>query len=447
MFFTLNLFDLLTPLFSSFLGDPMRGEFSKCSPTESMTSYHVVEGPTSVDFKVNCCCKTTDGVFYEVPKDFFRLNQNLARRKLSAEEPFDVPVDNKTFEPFLALLEKASILSAQAVEGEAKGNDEEKPEWMRDLNKRQLKFVCGCLGNTNWSGDSVPFYEEPLPKINQVVWVRFTQVHDTSAQVALLEYGKREGIIPYTEVTRRRVRSMGKLIKIGRTEAAQVIRIDTDKGYIDLSKKQVTPTEATACEANYRKGNEVRSIVCHVADECDIDPFEAMQKIAYPLYRREPGKHAWNWLYELNQTQDVQGILGPLSLPQNVVDSLLVCLKKAMRTKVLTLHAEVEITCFACDGVNAIRDVLLLGRNYGEGKEPNIPLSVTIIGPPKYGLRARTDMKEEGLQLMKEAIEAMKLEIAQRGGQLKVVTPPQAIGDDEKADKNEDAMDDDDDTD
>lgn len=400
-----------------------------------------------VDYKVKCCCQTTDNLYYEVPKEYFRLNQSLARRKLLLTEPFTVPVESSTLEYLLALLEKATILSAQAVEGETKGSNNERPEWMRELNKRQQKFVCSCLGITSWDGKDIPLYEEPLPKINDVVWVKITQVNDNSAVVQLLEYGKREGIIPYTEVTRRRVRSMGKLIKVGRTEAAQVIRIDKDKGYIDLSKKQVTPPEAKACEAHFRKGNEVRSILCHVADECDIPPMEAMETIAFPLYRREPGKHAWNWLYELNQSQDTEGILGPLNLPQNVVDCLMLSLKNAMRMKVMTLFAEVEITCYACDGVEAIRDVLILGRDYAEGKNSPISLAVNIIGPPKYGIRTRTDMKEEGLVLMKEAIEAMKAEITKRGGQLMIVTPPQAHGEMDKPEKGSDDDDDDDDDD
>lgn len=410
-----------------------------------MAAYGVVESPDNVNYSIKCCCKTTDDIYYEVPKEYFRLNQNLARRKLMLAEPFQIPLDSKTFEPLLKLLEKAALLSAAAVEEEAKGKESERPEWMRALNKRQTKFVDGCLGIESWDGKDVNLYEESLPQINQVVWVKVIGVNDTSAVVQLLEYGKREGIIPYTEVTRGRIRSMGKFIKVGRSEAAQVIRIDADKGYIDLSKKQVMRAEAKACEAHFRKGREVRSIICHVAEECGMSAVDAMEKIAFPLYRREPGKHAWNWLYELNLSQDVDGILGPLNLPQNVVETLMVDLRNAMRLKVLTLQAEVDITCFECDGVEAIRDVLLIGRNYGEGKEPRIPLSVTIIGPPKYGLRARTDMKEEGLQLMKEAIEAMKIEMAKRGGSLKVIVPPQAIGDDDKPDRMDDQEDEEDD--
>jgi translation initiation factor 2 subunit 1 len=48
-----------------------------------------------------------------------------------------------------------------------------------------------------------------------------------------------EGMILSTEVTRKRVKSVKKLIKVGKQEVMSVIRVDKEKRYIDLSKKQV----------------------------------------------------------------------------------------------------------------------------------------------------------------------------------------------------------------
>ena len=48
-----------------------------------------------------------------------------------------------------------------------------------------------------------------------------------------------------TEVTKKRVKSVTKFIKIGRIETMMVIRVDKDKKYIDLSKKKVNPEEAS----------------------------------------------------------------------------------------------------------------------------------------------------------------------------------------------------------
>jgi len=74
------------------------------------------------------------------------------------------------------------------------------------------------------------------------------------AYVQLLEYNNIEGMILLSELTRRRIRSVSKLIKVapknypsftlysqpaqvGRIEPVMVLRVDKEKGYIDLSKR------------------------------------------------------------------------------------------------------------------------------------------------------------------------------------------------------------------
>ena len=59
------------------------------------------------------------------------------------------------------------------------------------------------------------------------------------ALLQLMEYNNIEGMIPLTELSRRRIRSVNKHIRVGKTEIVQVFRLDEDKGYIDLSKKKV----------------------------------------------------------------------------------------------------------------------------------------------------------------------------------------------------------------
>lgn len=415
-----------------------------------MASHGVVESPDSVDYRTKCCCLTTDGVYYQVPKEYFCHHPTINRKKLHVAEPFNVPLDASKFEELLETLERASIISAAVATGTADHTGCNKPQrlpWMNSLNKRQEKFVDGCLGIRNWEGQGVCFYEEKLPKENDVVWVCVKQVNDSSATVELLEYGNHEGIIPFTEVTRIRIRAIGKVIKVGRNEAAQVIRIDKDKGYIDLSKKHVTPKEAKECEDRYSKGNDVRSIVCYVAKECGMSAEEAMRTIAYPLYRRQPGKHAYTWLQELHKTRNVEEILGPLNISEKAKKVLMNTVDHKMKTGTFLIHADIEMTCFQCDGVNAIREVLLMGYHFKEDQEPRIPISVTIIGPPKYSLRAKTEHKEEGMQRMNELIEAMNIEMTKRGGVMKVTSAPHILGDEEngKEGRNDDDDDDDDD--
>ena len=68
-------------------------------------------------------------------------------------------------------------------------------------------------------------------------------IAEMGAYVSLLEYGGIEGMILLSELSRRRIRSVQKLIKVGRQEPVMVLRVDKEKGYIDLSKRRVSPED------------------------------------------------------------------------------------------------------------------------------------------------------------------------------------------------------------
>lgn len=51
----------------------------------------------------------------------------------------------------------------------------------------------------------------------------------------LLEYNNIEGMILFSELSRRRIRSVNKLIRVGRTEVVVVLRVDKEKGTWYLS--------------------------------------------------------------------------------------------------------------------------------------------------------------------------------------------------------------------
>ena len=86
--------------------------------------------------------------------------------------------------------------------------------------------------------------------------LKVKRVAEMGAYVQLLEYNNIEGMILLSELTRRRIRSVTKLIKamtylyilvvalitlfskqVGRIEPVMVLRVDKEKGYIDLSKR------------------------------------------------------------------------------------------------------------------------------------------------------------------------------------------------------------------
>jgi translation initiation factor 2 subunit 1 len=73
------------------------------------------------------------------------------------------------------------------------------------------------------------FCKESLANLS----VFLLQIAEMGAYVKLLEYDNIDGMILLSELSRRRIRSIQKLIRIGRNEVVIVLRVDKEKGTCD----------------------------------------------------------------------------------------------------------------------------------------------------------------------------------------------------------------------
>jgi translation initiation factor 2 subunit 1 len=130
------------------------------------------------------------------------------------------------------------------------------------------------------------FYENQYPELEECVLVNVTEIKEMMAYVTLLEYDNIPGMILKSELSRRRIRSIYKLVSVGRTEIMMVIRVDKNKGYIDLSKSRVDPEDVGKCEERFNKAKAVHSVLRHVAGLKGLKLENLYQQVGWPLYRK-----------------------------------------------------------------------------------------------------------------------------------------------------------------
>lgn len=70
------------------------------------------------------------------------------------------------------------------------------------------------------------------PPVDSFVMVNVKQIAEMGAYVKLLEYDNIDGMILLSELSRRRIRSIQKLIRVGRNEVVVVLRVDKEKGMV-----------------------------------------------------------------------------------------------------------------------------------------------------------------------------------------------------------------------
>jgi translation initiation factor 2 subunit 1 len=93
-------------------------------------------------------------------------------------------------------------------------------------------------------------------------------------------------MILLSELSRKRIRSINKLIRVNRNEVVMVLRVDREKGYIDLSKRRAAPEDVIKCEDRFNKAKAVHSVLRHVAEQQGKSLEELYMSVGWPLYKK-----------------------------------------------------------------------------------------------------------------------------------------------------------------
>merc|ERR1711976_97053 len=194
--------------------------------------------------------------------------------------------------------------------------------------------------------------------------------------------GNIEGMILLSELSRRRIRSIHKLIRVGRSEVVMVLRVDKENGYIDLSKRRVSPEDVAACEDRFKKANAVHGVLRHLADRKGLYLKELYEKIGWPLYRKYG--HAYD-AFKLALTEGETGVPDPFEelegIPEEIISELKMYIRRRLAPKPIKIRADIEVSCFTYAGIDAIREALFAGIACGG---ENTEIKVKLIAPPIY---------------------------------------------------------------
>ncbi len=91
---------------------------------------------------------------------------------------------------------------------------------------------------------------------------KITKVDPTiGAYVTLLEYDDIEGMIMASECSKKRIRSVANLLKVGKLEELLVQKVDPSEGCIDLSRKRLQLDDKEECRARFNHARKVNNIV------------------------------------------------------------------------------------------------------------------------------------------------------------------------------------------
>ena len=115
-------------------------------------------------------------------------------------------------------------------------------------------------------------------------------------------------------------------------------------GYIDLSKRRVSPEDILKCEERYNKSKMVHSIMRHVAEKTKTPIEELYSEIGWPLNRKYG--HALD-AFKLSITNP--DVWHEVTFQNDVIkNELKDYIGRRLTPQPTKVRSDVEVTCFRC---------------------------------------------------------------------------------------------------
>lgn len=286
------------------------------------------------------------------------------------------------------------------------------------------------------------FYQNEFPEVETTVVVQVNKIDDKiGAYVSLLEYDGREGMINLGELSKKRIRSMAKILRIGSTEVCMVMSVDEEKGYINLSKKRVEPEDAPPKQEKYAKAKAVHGIMQHVAATHQLDVQELCEKISWPLHEKYSSayeafkKHIneeiniWDSLDFTQPGKDIS------HLAPQIKSEIEQHMRRRLTAGVIRLQAKCEVSCSEYEGIDAIKMALAKGF---EASREECEVQLKLIAHPLFALTCICRDKELGVTTLTEAMAKIRDTIIENKGNYVEIAKPEIAKKDDKDEEKKD---------
>ncbi len=128
------------------------------------------------------------------------------------------------------------------------------------------------------------FLNEGMPEENEIVLCRVTKVLPNSVFANLEEYRHKSGMLHISEVSPGRIRNIRDYVKESKVIICKVLRIDLDKGHIDLTLRRVSESQRRNKIDSLKKEQIAEKMLEQIAKKYKVDPKVYYLKITKKVF-------------------------------------------------------------------------------------------------------------------------------------------------------------------
>lgn len=123
-------------------------------------------------------------------------------------------------------------------------------------------------------------------------------------------------------------------------------------------------------------------------------------------------------------SSEPEAVFGGMEIEPTVKKELQANIARRLTPQPVKIRADVEVTCFGYEGIDAIKRALLKAEALSTDV---VPIKVKLVAPPLYVLVSHSTDKTGGIELLEKALKEIEEEIKRDGGAINVKMMPKAV--------------------
>ncbi|MGQ9623765.1 MAG: translation initiation factor IF-2 subunit alpha [Candidatus Bathycorpusculaceae bacterium] len=247
------------------------------------------------------------------------------------------------------------------------------------------------------------------PEVGDLVIATVETVMDYGAYVKLDEFNKR-GLLHISEISSSWIRNIRDFVREGQKVVLKVLRVDVEKGHVDLSLRRVTKREKIEKIMSWKKERKAEALLRSVAEKTGL-PLSDVYEKAGALLEKEYG------LYEGFEKIAREGVevLAKMGVQQELASAFAEVAKERIRVPTVKVKGIVELRCIKPNGVKVIKEAFLNAKK--AEKTRGVELRFYVVAAPKYCIEVVAENYKHAEAVLQRVAQNVVSNVEQAGGQ------------------------------
>ncbi|PIN86167.1 translation initiation factor IF-2 subunit alpha [Candidatus Woesearchaeota archaeon CG10_big_fil_rev_8_21_14_0_10_44_13] len=245
------------------------------------------------------------------------------------------------------------------------------------------------------------YTKKGFPEDSEIVLCTVTKIQHGSVFVTLDEYGHKTGIINISEISPGRIRNIRDFVNEGKKSICKVMRIDQQRGHIDLSLRRVTESQRRAKNDWIKQEQKAEKIVELIAKDLKVQMKEIYDKIintsGYPN------------LFSCFEDVSMDKYSLEKILDKKAAENLTEMIKLKIRPPEFSVEGLINLVTYSPEGVDLIKEAL----KKAQGED----IVLQYIGGGRYTIKATADNYKKAEDMIKKSADAAINFLKSKGGE------------------------------